>query len=166
MIGNTFDGSLEFCSVVSEDATSVLTILSVRSLFVGIGLTSELVILLFILFAGIAEIFIFGVLLVSNSLVLAAMKSLRTLVVKESRQRRRRHETNGGCRVGLGRSPRNVSVLVEFDVTLSTLVLLLNTVFACIFVMNMPLDEWELRLPRLLLALLLANLLWLRLLLS
>ena len=137
MIGNTFDRSLEFCSVVSDDATSVLTILSVRSLFIGIDLTSKLAMLLFIPFAGIAVILVFGVLLVSNSLVLAAMKSLRALMVKESRQRRRRHETNGGCRVGLGRSPRNVSVYVEFDVTLSTLVLLLNTVFVWIIVMNM-----------------------------
>ena len=73
MIGNTFDRSLGFCSVVSDDATSVLTILSVRSLFIGIELTSELAMLLFIPFAGIAVILVFGVLLVSNSLVLAAM---------------------------------------------------------------------------------------------
>ena len=87
-------------------------------------------------------------------------------MVKESRQRRRRHGTDGGCRVGLGRSPRNVSVFVEFDVSLSTLVLWLNTVFVRIIVMNMTLNNRELRLPRLLLKLLFANLLLLRLLLS
>ena len=84
MIGNTFDRSLEFCIFVSDDTTSVLTILSVRSFFIRTDLTSKLAKLLFIPFAGIAVVLVFGVLLVSNSLVLAAMRSLRCLMVKES----------------------------------------------------------------------------------
>ena len=129
MVGNTFDRSLQFCIVVFDGTTSVLTNLLVVGLFVGADSILELVVLSFIPCVRIAAVFIFGVLLVSNSLVFAFMGSLQCLMVKESRQRRRRHGTDGGCRVGLGRSPRNISAFVGFAVTMSTLALLLNTVF-------------------------------------